>query len=73
MYLIIEGRSSSGKTTLAKMLANRCQRIYFKSQLPDDGVGNLVRRIRDAAPNSMESDLLHNTNKVCVGLHKRKK
>lgn len=39
MYLIIEGMPSSGKTSLAKTLANRCQGIYFKSLLPDDGFG----------------------------------
>ena len=59
MYLIIEGMPSSGKTTLAKALADRYRGIYFKSLLPNDDFGNLARRIRDNAPDSAESDLLH--------------
>lgn len=59
MYLIIEGMPSSGKTTLAKFLAERYNAEYYKSLLPNDVFGNQIMKIREARKNNVEIDLLH--------------
>lgn len=59
MYLIIEGMPSSGKTTLARYLSDRYQAEYFKSLLPNDSFGSLVRKIRDEGKNETEITLMH--------------
>jgi len=59
MYIIIEGMPSSGKSTLAKSLAEKYRAVYFKSLLPNDMFGNQIRVLRDAETNEATVDLLH--------------
>ena len=59
MYFIIEGMPSSGKTTLAKRLAEIEKAEYIKSLLPNDAFGNVVRRLRDNKYNDTNVCLLH--------------
>ncbi len=54
MYIVFEGMPCTGKTTLAKQLAECLNAHYMKSVLSDTLFGNNIKRFRQSSPIEMD-------------------